>query len=498
MADTKSSKSLKICMVSSEAGPYVRTGGLGDVLGALPAALAALGHDVRVFVPLYALIDRARHHVSPIGHSFQVPINGSMHPAMLHRAREAHDGAQYFFVENELFFDRGDLYRNPATGKDYEDNDIRFAFFARGVLEAVRHVNWQPDVLHVHDWQASLVPAYLQTAYAGNPFFAAAKSVLTIHNLGYQGMFGAERFARLGLPDSLMYAVSGALEFYGKVNYLKGGIALADKITTVSRRYAQEICTTDEFGFGLQGVLNHRKKDLHGILNGVDYSLWSPSRDRVIPAKFSISNLSGKRTCRVELLNRAGLPIREQVPLIGMITRLTDQKGVDLVCEAANQLFSRDLQIIVLGVGDDLYHEKLKTLQQTYPDRLKVYLEFNDTLAHWIQAGSDMFLMPSRYEPCGLNQMYALRYGTVPVVRSVGGLADTVDDYVLESGTGTGFVFSDYSAGAMIEAIDRALDLFHRRQRWVKLMKAGMKRDFSWSQSAKEYSNLYRQLATGK
>ncbi|MBD3258019.1 glycogen synthase GlgA [candidate division GN15 bacterium] len=486
---------LKICMVSSEAGPYARTGGLGDVLASLPLALSRRGYDVSVVLPLYGSIDRGRYQIAATGHTVRVPIGGRDVTGTLHVARSTRHNARYYFLENDTFFKRPEYYRDPATGGDYTDNDQRFAFLARGAIEAVKHLNWAPDVMHVHDWQAALVPAYLRTVYDVDSFFAHTKTVLTIHNLGYQGMFGPERFDALGLPHHQMYAVSGPLEFFGQMNFLKGGIALADKVTTVSERYAEEIQSTEEFGFGLQGILSSRSDDLHGILNGVDYSLWSPSRDKLIPHKFTTSNLSGKKTGRVELMNKAGLPIRNKVPLIGMITRLTDQKGVDLICDGGDQLFRRDIQMVILGVGDDHYHQRLKDLERDYPDKLKVFLEFNDILAHWIQSGVDMFLMPSRYEPCGLNQMYALRYGSVPIVRSTGGLADTVEDYNPETKTGTGFVFERYSIPDMLGAIDRAVTAFQRRQSWIKLMKAGMARDFSWDRSAEKYAALYQSIA---
>ncbi len=482
---------LKILMVAPEAGPFVRTGGLGDVMAALPSALAGLGHEVKVFLPRYREIDEKLHRLQPLERYVAVPHDGSIVESIVQKAGGRRGGAKHYFIGHDEYFLRPELYRDPETGDDYKDNHLRFAFFSRAVLQTVKALTWSPDIVHVHDWQAALVPVYLKTVYAKDPLFEATRSVITIHNLGYQGIFEKECFADLGLPEELFYAMTGALEFFGQVNFLKGGISLADKISTVSERYAREIQAGEEFGFGLEGVLQSRSEDVSGIVNGVDYSAWSPSRDSQIPKKYGMSNLSGKRTCRVELMNDAGLPIREDVPLVGLITRLTDQKGIDLLTPAADEIFAMDLQMIILGTGDEEYHDKLRQLETKYPDKLKVYLEFNDQLAHRIQAGADMFLMPSRYEPCGLNQMYALKYGTVPVVREVGGLADTVVDYDPETGLGTGFVFAEYTSEAMIEALQRALKAFAGRRKWGKLMKTGMSQDYSWGRSARKYTELF-------
>ena len=482
---------LKILMAASEAGPFVRTGGLGDVMAALPRALAALGHEVKVFLPLYEQIDGDRYRLRPMERLVAVPHRGEIVEAAVQKIASRRGGPEHYFVGHDDYFLRPDLYRDPGTGKDFVDNHLRFAFFGRAVLQTTKALGWSPDIVHAHDWQAALIPVYLKAVYADDPVLNSARSVLTIHNLGYQGLFQKDSFTELGLPDDLFYAMTGALEFFGKVNFLKGGITLADKISTVSERYAREIQAGEEFGFGLEGVLQNRTRDVHGIVNGVDYSVWSPSRDNKIPKKYGMSNLSGKRTCRVELMNRAGLPQRDRVPLIGLITRLTDQKGVDLLTEAADDIFALDLQMIILGTGDEEYHRKLRQLELKYPDKLKVYLEFNDELAHHIQAGADMFLMPSRYEPCGLNQMYALKYGTVPIVREVGGLADTVAEYDPETGQGTGFLFREYDSEAMVAALKKALTVFQGRRKWGKLVKTGMTRDYSWAQSARQYTELF-------
>ncbi|MBD3402106.1 glycogen synthase GlgA [candidate division GN15 bacterium] len=487
-------KRLKILMAASEVAGYARTGGLGDVLAALPRELAKMGHEVKVFMPWYGQIDDDRRGIRADDRRLAVSFDSTMHQLTLGRRNEPRLKLETLLLGNDDLFGRSSLYVDPETGHEFGDNDERFAVFCKGVLEACRALEWRPDVVHVHDWQTALIPVYLKTVFADDPLWRGVPSVLTIHNLGYQGSFDAARFGLLGLPAELMHPVTGALEFYGRLNLLKGAIVLADKLTTVSERYAQEIQSTSEFGHGLEGVLQQRSADLTGILNGVDYTVWSPSRDKEIPYRYHPANLSGKRMTKVELLNRAGLPHREKDPLIGMVTRLADQKGLDLVAAAADRMLSMDLQLIVLGTGEPRYHELLQDLERRYPDKCKAYLTFDNELSHQIEAASDIFLMPSRYEPCGLNQMYSLKYGTVPVVRDVGGLADTVIDYDAATGQGTGFLFGPYTAEAMLEAITRAVELYPRRRTWTKLMKAGMKQDFSWQRSAEKYAALFESL----
>ena len=485
---------LKILMAASEVGPFARTGGLGDVLGALPKALTALGHEVKVFLPRYGFIDPS-FRLTPLDWNLRVPAGDRSARLTVEHTRLGRGKVEFFFICNTALFDRSEFYIDPGTGQDYSDNDDRFAFFNRAVLETVKKLDWRPDIIHVHDWQAGLIPAYLKTIYATDLFFSGTRTVLTIHNLGYQGVFAGERFGRLGLPEELFYAMTGAFEFFGKVNFLKGAISSADKITTVSKQYAVEIQSSEEFGCGLEGVLRERARDLSGIVNGVDYTVWSPTRDKKIQYKYTLANLSGKKKDKVELLGKAGLPVRERAPLIGMITRLTDQKGLDLIELAAERLFAKNIQMIVLGTGEEKYQLLLKELEARYPDKLKAYLAFDDGLAHRIEAASDCFLMPSRWEPCGLNQLYSLRYGTVPIVRGVGGLTDTVIDYNPETSLGTGFVFQDYTPEAMLEAVERAVELFAHKRAWVKIMKSGMQQDFSWEQSAREYALLFERLA---
>ncbi len=486
--------SLRIAMITPEVAPLVRTGGLGDVLGALPSALVASGHSVSVFVPKYASIAANTLKIESTGITPTLNLGGNTTSFSLERVVSDASGPSIYLVGNPKYFDRADLYVDPKTGTDFSDNDERFAMFSLACLEAIRGLGEGVDIIHCHDWQSALVPAFLKTRYLGDPSFAKTKTVLTIHNIGYQGLFAGDRFYMLGLPEGYFYPVTGPVEFFGKVNFLKAGIVLSDRVTTVSETYAKEIQETSEYGFGLEGVLRQRGTDVVGILNGVDYAVWSPNRDRRIPRPYHLKNLTGKRECKTELLREAGLPIREKAPLVGMITRLADQKGLDLLAEVADELFALPIQMIVLGTGEQKYHELLAMWQSKYPDKLKVYLTFNDALAHRIEAGADLFLMPSRYEPCGLNQMYSLRYGTIPIVRKTGGLADTVIDYDPESRTGTGFVFDAYSGSAMLVALKRAITVFPKKRKWNEILKAGMAADFSWDASAAKYESLYRQL----
>ncbi len=487
---------MKILMASSEVAGFARTGGLGDVMAALPRELARLGHDVKVFLPWYGQIDDDRTGVRADTLAFDIAVGGSSCEMTLGRHAEPRLKLETLLVGNDEFFGRPSLYVDPATGAEYTDNDLRFAFFSRAVIDTCRRMNWKPDIVHVHDWQAAMIPVYLRTLFRDDPFWIGIPTVLTIHNLGYQGLFDGDRFALLELPAELMYSMTGAMEFYGRMNFLKGGISMSDRITTVSERYATEIQSSAEFGHGLEGVLRQRSADLVGILNGVDYTVWSPSRDKEIPYRYHAANLSGKRMTKVELLNRAAMPHREHAPLIGMVTRLADQKGMDLVEEASERLMAMDIQLVVLGTGDKKYHQFLIDLQRRYPDRCRAWLTFDNQLSHHIEAAADIFLMPSRYEPCGLNQMYSLKYGTVPVVRRVGGLADTVQDFDESTGKGTGFLFDEYTVDAMMAALSRAVSLYPRRRLWTRLMKNGMRQDFSWKRSAAKYEQLFVEVAT--
>ncbi|MFH1700553.1 MAG: glycogen synthase GlgA [Candidatus Zixiibacteriota bacterium] len=481
---------LKILFAASEAVLFAKTGGLADVSGMLPQKLAELGHSVKVALPRYStipenLLKNARDDIS-----FDIEIDKTIRSIDIARLAHNNLNLEYLFIGNDFFFDRPELYRNPKTGKDYQDNDERFLFFCCGILELLPRINFHPDIIHANDWQTALLPAFLKTACEKDIYYSETKTILTIHNLAYQGLFPAESFDKLGLEKNLFYATQ-PFEFWGRLNFLKAGITYADVINTVSHTYAKEIQTSEEFGAGLEGVLKNRSNDLFGIINGVDYNDWSPSQDKLLFRKYSPKNFSGKKINKIELLKLADLKARDNVPLIGMISRLADQKGFDLIKKAAKELLSLDIQMIILGTGEKKYHRLLEKLQTQYPDKLKVFLTYDNILAHRIEAGADMFLMPSRYEPCGLNQLYSLKYGTVPIVRATGGLTDTIEPVDFEIGAGTGYVFEKYTAKAMLTSIKSAVEDFSKKRKWRRIMKNGMNKDYSWDASARKYVELY-------
>jgi starch synthase len=481
-----------ILFVASEAVPFVKTGGLGDVIGALPKEISSLEYSVKVILPFYHSIKEGNYNINTLPIESNVEVNHQIYPYQFLSFKDKINSIEYIFVRNEFLFDRDGLYTDPETNQDYKDNDDRFIFFARAILDGLKDFSWRADIIHVNDWQTGLIPTFLKTEYKDDPFYENIKTVLTIHNLAYQGNFNNRAFTKLNLPKNLFFPTS-PFEFYGKVNFLKAAIYYSDKITTVSPNYAKEI-QTEKYGCGLDGVLKTREKDILGILNGVDYKIWSPSRDKKIPHNYIPENLSGKQMNKVDLLNYAGLPVRDRTPLIGIISRLADQKGFDLVAQIVDKLFELDIQMIVLGTGDKKYHDLFSKAEKKYPDKCKVYLKFDDKLAHFIEAGSDIFLMPSKYEPCGLNQMYSLKYGTVPIVHKVGGLADTVTDLNESGDKGTGFVFDKYDSDILFETIERAVSYYKRQRLWIKIMKRGMSLDFSWKQSALKYQKIYNQL----
>ncbi|MGB2629378.1 MAG: glycogen synthase GlgA, partial [Candidatus Acidiferrum sp.] len=429
---------MRILFVASEALPYAKTGGLADVLEALPKALVRLGHEVAVFLPRYRGIKTAKVSIPSVtiaqGAKLRFPAiaNGSV----LH-------GVRYFFLDDPAYFDREGLYGDKI--REYPDNAERYTEFCRAAIELAKQV-WLPDVIHCHDWQTALIPVFLRTSYGDDPVTSNLPVVFTIHNIGYHGIFPREEMVRAGLPAALFHP--GALEFFGNLNFLKGGMIYADYLTTVSRKYSEEI-QTPEYGFGLDGVVRSRASHLVGILNGVDYSAWNPDRDTLIASKYSMKNMAGKRTCKDALVDELQLlkdnPNR---PILGMVSRFADQKGFDLIAEIANELMQEDVLLAVLGTGDKRYEDLFRALASDFPGRVGVRVAYDNRMAHMIEAGADMFLMPSRYEPCGLNQIYSLKYGTVPIVRATGGLDDTIETFDLEHGTGTGFKFTEYTGAA--------------------------------------------------
>lgn len=474
----------RILMAASEMAPFAATGGLGDVLGALPAALTELGASVHVVLPAYGTIaDPAAH--GPVRTSLLVPHVDGLREVGIRTTRH-HDVAVSFVVADE-FFQRPGLYGD--AGGDYGDNAQRFAFFARAVLALVARLDPPPDLLHCHDWQTGLVPALART---GDDFrLARLPLVFTIHNLGYQGIFAPDVWPALGLDRR--YFHSNHLEFYGNVNLLKAGLVFADLLTTVSPRYAEEIQSA-EHGHGLDGVLRARRHVLRGIVNGIDTTRWDPRHDPHVAAHFDADDLAGKAACKAALQTAWGLPSAPRVPLIGMVTRLAEQKGLDILAAALPELLALDLQLVIVGRGDARYEHWLAEAGRRDPAKLAVRLAFDEALAHQVEAGADAFLMPSRYEPCGLNQMYSMRYGTVPIVRATGGLDDTVEDVDAAPGRGTGFKFRDYSAPALIDAVRRATARYADPAAWQRVMREGMRRDWSWRRAATEYLDLYRTL----
>jgi starch synthase len=486
-------KNLKILIVSPEVVPFAKTGGLADVAGALPKALSRLGHEVKVILPKYKMVDESKFRLSEVKTKFPIlSIAGKERKISVKSDQADFPPVEYLFLVNDELYNRDELYRNRATGYDYDDNDERFIFFARGVLETIKALDWKPDVIHGNDWQSALIPAYLKTLYGNDPFFKSTATLFSIHNLAYQGNFPQSSFDKIGVPKGLFYPTS-PFEFWGKVNFLKVGISYADIINTVSETYAVEIQSSAEFGYGLEGVLRTRNEDLYGIVNGIDYEIWSPEKDKLLTQHYRLDDLSGKNENKKLLLKTCNLPSsKKDVPLIGVISRLADQKGFDLLSQIADQLLSMDLQMVLLGTGDEKYHTLFKALSKKYPKKISVNLRFDDPLAHLIEAGSDMFLMPSKYEPCGLNQLYSLKYGTVPIVRKTGGLADTIENYDPATSQGTGFTFINYDAQEFLETIQRAIKVYQNKEAWTALMKNGMKKDFSWEASAKKYVEIYR------
>jgi starch synthase len=486
-------KKLNIAYVASEVTPYSKTGGLADVAGALPQELASLKNRIALFSPRYASVDKKKFDLADVPSLGQlsVAVAGREYKFNLLKRNEKTPLLETYFIDSAELFGRNGLYQDPVTVKDYPDNDIRFVAFAKAVLLSLEKLGFKPDIVHANDWQTAMIIAYLKTTQRENPFFASAKSVLTIHNVAYQGIFPAERFDKLGVDRSLLYAMS-PFEYWGKVNLLKAGIIYADIVNTVSKTYAKEIQTTDDYGYGLEGVLRDRRNALFGVVNGVDYELWSPECDTLITKKYDADTLDGKETNKQKLLLVSKLSKdRLDKPLIGVISRLAPQKGFDLIEEIAEELFALDFTFVLLGTGDKVYHKLFEALQTKYPDRIKVNLTFDNTLAHQIEAGADMFLMPSRYEPCGLNQLYSLKYGTVPIARKTGGLADTIIDETTNKGKGTGFLFEEYEGEALLKCVQDALAFYRNKRSWKSLMKRGMKKDFSWKKSAKEYLVLY-------
>ena len=474
---------MHIAFAASECVPFSKTGGLADVVGALPRALAAAGHQVSVYVPRYRQTKLTD--AQTVVRSITIPFDDHYRfCSVVSAGNQA--GVRFYFVEYPPFFDRDALY--GTSSGDFPDNAERFALFSRAVLEASKILG-VPHVFHCHDWQSALIPVLLRTQYAEDPAFRDVATVFTIHNMGYQGLFSPDTLPLLSLPWDLF--TMSKMEFFGNVNFLKGALVYSDFITTVSRKYSQEIQTT-EFGFGLEGVLRDRAATVTGILNGVDYDEWSPQTDKFIAAKYSTDDLTGKADCKRDLLAAFGVAGADlRLPVIGIVSRFAAQKGFDLIAQIMDRLAREDMIVVALGNGDKQYEEMFLRLQKQFPQKIAVRVAYDNSLAHKIEAGSDMFLMPSKYEPCGLNQIYSLKYGTVPVVRATGGLDDTIEPWDARTGRGTGFKFSDYSGESLLLTVKEALKAFRDQPSWRNLMRNGMNKDFSWNASAKEYVRVY-------
>jgi starch synthase len=482
---------MKILFVASEVTPLAKTGGLADVAAALPKNLKKLGHDVRIMLPFYREVEKGGYGITKGRKSVEVAIGGETKRGLLRHT--SLDDIPVYLLENREYFSRDCLYGTAAG--DYPDNHRRFAFFCRGVLDLLKKLDFRPDVIHCHDWQTALIPLLLRHEKGADLFFSNTGVIFTIHNLAYQGQFPRETLAEMGLDAS--YFSVDCLEFYGKVNLMKGGILSADLITTVSETYCREIQTA-EMGCGLDGVLGVRSADLFGVLNGLDYDHWNPATDRGIVKNYTATALAGKALNKKALQQQLGLETAQDVPLVGMVSRLSAQKGFDLVAETMEKFVGSRLQLVILGTGDEKYLRLLRDKKTLAAGNISLNIGFHAELAPKIYAGSDIFLMPSHYEPCGLGQMIALRYGAVPVVRRTGGLADTVFDQRDGAKEPNGFFFADYTPEAMWEALSRALKVYGDKAVWRKLMKRGMGCDYSWDASARKYEELYRRALAKK
>jgi len=484
----------KIFFVSPEVAPFAKTGGLAEVAEALPKMLKDCGHDVRMMMPNYRSVNERKYTLRDVIRlkEFAIPHG---HQALTATGKSAFlpdSKVQIYLLNYKPFFDREGLYQNSA-GSDYADNAERFIFFCRGCLETLKLLQWQPDIIHCHDWQTALIPFFLKTLYKDDPFFKQTAVLLTVHHLADQGIFDAAVLAKTGLPADIFYPGSD-LEFYGKVNFLKAGLLAAHAVNTVSAAYAEEMQSAAQ-GVGLEGALQARKRDLSGILNGANYTEWDPENDRFIPQPYTEKTLHEKTLNKQELLKRFDLKYQDDTPVIGMLSPLEANKGLDLLEASLEGILKLGVQIVVLGVAEEKSQKFLQRVAKKYPQQLAVHLRFDNALAHLVQAGADMLLLPSPHEPCGVAQLQALRYGTLPIVAAAGGLAETVQNYETRTENGTGFVFKKYEADELVKTIERALKVFHDQKRWLKLMKNAMKQDFSWKVAADKYGKLYARLA---
>ncbi|MCB2201107.1 glycogen synthase GlgA [bacterium] len=482
-----------VLYLTSELYPFAKVGGLADVAGTLPKVLKEQEHDIRVFLPKYKVIRDRKYNLREVIRlrDIEVPLGDQTFTVSVKSGFVPDSKVQAYFLEYKPFFDRADIYIDPKTGEGWKDDALRFALFSKAALETLKVLFWQPDLVHVNDWPGALAPYYLKTAYKDDPFFENTRSVMTIHNVAYQGSFPAE-VAKDVFPETEKFDKNHPGFLDGKVNFLKAGIESADLLTTVSPTYAKEIISSKELGAGLNDVLKKKKAHLFGVLNGIDDTVWNPETDKHIAENYSVDEMDGKAACRAALIEEMGLENPENM-VIGMISRLVEQKGFDLVRDAAEELLKLPVNLVILGSGQKDIQADLEKLAEDNPGRVAVKIDFDDALAHKIEAGADAFLMPSRYEPCGLNQMYSLRYGTPPIVRSTGGLADTVKEYTVKKGEGNGFLFKNAAEKDLVAAVKKATTVFKNAEAWKKLQHNGMVVDYSWSSSAKMLISVFDQ-----
>lgn len=486
-------KQLKVLFVTPEAYPFAKTGGLADVSGALPKFLKALGCDIILIIPYYRMVKESGQPIRYLAEEIEVPFVNETLKAEIYKGL-LYESVSVYFIGRDEFFDREYLYSTPKG--DYFDNAERFIFFSKGVLILAQHLGFLPDIIHHHEWQTGLISAYLKSIYKDDPFFSKTASIFTIHNIAYQGLFKKEKFLLTGLPVD-MYNPEG-IEFWERINFMKAGIVYADVINTVSKKYSLEI-QTPEYGYGLDGILRKRREDLFGIINGVDYEEWDPSHDPYIKANYTLNDLSGKKECKKDLIREFNLsPSLEKYPILGMISRLTDQKGFDILFEILDDLMSLDIGLVILGSGEEKYHKLFNQVSQKFPEKFGIKIAYDNRLAHVIEAGSDIYLMPSKYEPCGLNQIYSLKYGTIPIVRATGGLDDTIVDYDPVTKKGNGFKFKNYDSKEFLNRIKKAIEYYYQPEHWNELIKNAMNSNYSWERSAEAYLELYQRALEKK
>lgn len=480
---------LKVLMVSPEVVPFAKTGGLADVVGSLPLALSKLGCEVRIVLPKYKIVDECEVNLLDTDKEVNFKVGNTMQKARILSTKVA-GVVTVYFLEHDEYYARDGLY-GTTEGGDYKDNLARFSFFCGGILELLKKIEYKPQIIHCHDWQTGLIPVYLKTLYQNDTFLEGIKTLFTIHNLAHQGVFPKVEFPLTGLDEEIF--TPDKLEFWDKINFMKGALIYADILSTVSKGYVQEIVTT-EYGCGLEGVLKERKDKLYGIINGLDYKEWDPSMDKGITMAYDVNTIERKVKNKKALQQENNLPVDSNIPLIGMITRLAAQKGLDILDEIIDELMELNIQLVLLGTGESKYHIRMEQIKEKFPTKASIHLTFDPELAKRIYAGADMFLMPSKYEPCGLGQLISLRYGTIPIVRATGGLKDTITNFDPKRRIGNGFVFNEYDSQSLLSTIKQAIDVFcNDKESWKRLMLNGMSADFSWEHSAKEYIKLYEE-----